>query len=831
MTGFSADIVWLLLRSSVFLCFAFVFVWYILNWTKPRSVKIHRFAWSLVLLQGLILSPFAVQLPWLPSMETPRAHWLGNVGHISAPLQSIPDQSTEHESKTPNFTELPGAATESSVTATINVIDRGSISKVLFSIWLAGIGGCATLVVLRYVGLIRTLACTENPLPEWNDEWTELRSQQTSRSVPLRVHETLGPMLCLTPTGYRVIVPRDLWRSLSSTERIAVLKHELAHYSRGDIWKSLLARLVAMPHWFNPVAWIAVRRFDEVAEWACDEWLAESDPHQVPGYARVLLQLVEMESPQLGFASAGGASLAQRIRRLLTKPHAQETLFARVSLWSVLAVLVVFGTFRWELVATSAVAQDTQTEQTDDPEESFRQQLVAFADQIDSNGDELVLKLKERIKSDTGQLVARDRIGWVEERLRNQARDQAIPEFMKKHFNSDGSIRDSEFAKAYLETCSTYNDDISEIREIMRGIASKVAGDSEENKLLKRFLVHDAAAPMLYFGRLRSQLRPGVAEIQERLDEVFVQVGDTFQIRSGHRDKAEEVLGMVTLVMKSHDLVKEELAEFGKELAESDDRTKRLKRALQDPAFHAIASFRMARESDGNLTDRLNELFEHLEWVTIDAADGLVVNDEAAEEVDELLYEAERISAAAKKLRAPVAAFAMRVAEQDELHVGLKQFLESDIAPMLVAEDYEVSSATPEKAVRAMLAEGLETSGDGIVRLRDEVKGEFTELARETLREYRTLKRKTRPIDRFADHVQNEALMVVLKSDAGKLVIADAIKSEFAGRRFDGLAVWIDEHFDHTPNGYVFKGDYEPEVREFLQQIDEVEQELANDDF
>src|SRR5262249_54471037 len=57
-----------------------------------------------------------------------------------------------------------------------------------------------------------------------------------------------------------------LWRQLDSGERLAILRHELAHYRRGDLWKSLVARLLALPHWFNPLAWRAGRRFDEAAE-------------------------------------------------------------------------------------------------------------------------------------------------------------------------------------------------------------------------------------------------------------------------------------------------------------------------------------------------------------------------------------------------------------------------------------------------------------------------------------------------------------------------------------------------------------------------------------
>lgn len=844
MSGSNADFLWLLLRASGFLCVAFITVWYALRWSGARSIRIQRVAWSLVLLQGLLIAPFSVQLPWLESNEqqSTASIWLGKTGHTHAPLLGSdandvelgPEGLSTEDAERVSVASLPVANFEPG--QFVAARDRSSLpspASILVLGWFAGMLACVSVWAWRYRSLLQSLQSSELANPEWHSEWDMLRAPQTSTSVPLRVHETLGPMICLTPSGHQVVVPKPLWTSLSAAERRAVLQHELAHYLRGDIWKSLMARLIALPHWFNPVAWFAVRRFDEVAEWACDETLAKTDPKQVPSYARVLLRLVELESPQLGMSAAGGASLAERIRRLVVTP-AKETRIGRAGFCLVLACLLIGGIMRFEFVESSAFAQNQERNdfvaEGEDPDEVFRRELLEFASQIDPNGDESVGQLKEKLATETGQLVALDRIGWVEERLRDEARDKAIPEFMNRYFGSDGSVRDAEFAKRYVETCKNYNKDIEAIANALQKIAAGVVGDDEADLLLKRFLRHDAAAPMLYFRQLRAQLRPGVDEIQQRLDEVFVRIGDGFHVRSGSLEEAEKVASTVETAMKARELIKDELVEFSTELADKEGRTKRLKNALRSPAFHAIAAYRMAENFEGSLTGRMDELFEQLEWLTIDAADGLVVNEQESEHLDELLEQAERTVVAAKKLRQPVAAFAERVIEKDDLHRKLKRFLQSELAPMLIAQDYEVSSATPETAVHAMLSEGLEM-GDDAVKLREEVRGEFTELAREVLREYRTLKRKARPLDRFAEKVKDPVLATVLKSDAGKLVIADAIKSDYASRRFDGLRVWVDEHFENTPSGYVFKGDYEPEVQDFLEQINQVEQELANNDF
>ena len=110
-------------------------------------------------------------------------------------------------------------------------------------------------------------------------EWSSLLAERGVRHpIVLRVTDQTGPMLCRLPDGYAVIVPAWLWRRLNPSERQAILRHELAHYARGDLWKSLAIRALALPHWFNPFAWWAVRTFDECGEWACDDVAISPEP-------------------------------------------------------------------------------------------------------------------------------------------------------------------------------------------------------------------------------------------------------------------------------------------------------------------------------------------------------------------------------------------------------------------------------------------------------------------------------------------------------------------------------------------------------------------------
>ncbi len=190
----------------------------------------------------------------------------------------------------------------------------------LAGVWAAGIVVLVGGAVWNYARVICRMPPLADVDPEWAGEWADLQRQAgIRRAVPLAVAEHAGPVLFRLPRGYRLIVPAAAWRTLERSQRLSILRHELAHIERRDVWKSLAVRVLALPHWINPLVWHCVRRFDECAEWACDEAARRDAPEHVPDYARALLQLVQRAEPVF-FATRAAREhgLSHRIRRLLT---------------------------------------------------------------------------------------------------------------------------------------------------------------------------------------------------------------------------------------------------------------------------------------------------------------------------------------------------------------------------------------------------------------------------------------------------------------------------------------------------------------------------------
>ncbi len=191
-------------------------------------------------------------------------------------------------------------------------------------------------------------------------EWEDLLARHHVRTgVPLWVTANVGPLLCLVPRGYRLVVPVGLWQRLTPEGRLSILRHELAHLQRRDLLKSILVRLLMLPHWFNPLAWLAVRRFDEAAEWACDEVAKGANLEECRAYASALLQLDAVCGPRPSYhAAASGRGLSVRVQRLLSPQVKEDSLMKKTTILGVALGLALLCLVRVDLVAKEPAEKD-----------------------------------------------------------------------------------------------------------------------------------------------------------------------------------------------------------------------------------------------------------------------------------------------------------------------------------------------------------------------------------------------------------------------------------------------------------------------------------------
>lgn len=80
-------------------------------------------------------------------------------------------------------------------------------------------------------------------------------------------------------------------KNYGDEEKEVIMKHEMTHWHRRDIWYKLLLVLVSAVHWFNPIVHLMVRCASRDLEYSCDEIVVKNtDSEYKRNYASVILK-------------------------------------------------------------------------------------------------------------------------------------------------------------------------------------------------------------------------------------------------------------------------------------------------------------------------------------------------------------------------------------------------------------------------------------------------------------------------------------------------------------------------------------------------------------
>jgi len=387
MTEMAAGLSLALLRTSLFLGAAALAVQLLLSFARPGSSRVHRMAWLLVLLQGWFWWRLPVTIPcYEPAVVeqiaaapiTPAPMALPRSAPAPIPIVVGKNHSVVHHPAISHrdpviLFHLNPAISRREIAAidTPRPVERQTVQSWTATVrwnwpvailggWAAGILLLAGASMVSYLRFLRRLRDTLPVAEDWVREWEDLLTRHHVRTgVPLCVTANVGPLLCLVPRGYRLVVPAGLWQRLTPASRLSILRHELAHLQRRDLLKSIVVRLLMLPHWFNPLAWLAVRRFDEAAEWACDEVAKGTDLEECRAYAAALLQLDAVCGPRPSYhAAASGRGLSVRVQRLLSPQVKEDSLMKKAMILGVALSLALLCLVRLDLVAKEPAEKD-----------------------------------------------------------------------------------------------------------------------------------------------------------------------------------------------------------------------------------------------------------------------------------------------------------------------------------------------------------------------------------------------------------------------------------------------------------------------------------------
>ena len=189
-------------------------------------------------------------------------------------------------------------------------------------VWLIGSGLTLVVAVVR-VARFRRLLGEAYPVPDDVQALVErLAARLGLRRSPQAwfIDSPLVPMLWAVACRPRLIIPRDLWKSLNQRQRSLLLVHELAHLHRGDHLLRLFELLVTALYWWFPVVWWARHALRDAEEQCCDAWVIWAFPDEARDLRRDAARYRRLSQSVPGHRAAPGERIrpAHHLRRRLT---------------------------------------------------------------------------------------------------------------------------------------------------------------------------------------------------------------------------------------------------------------------------------------------------------------------------------------------------------------------------------------------------------------------------------------------------------------------------------------------------------------------------------
>lgn len=123
--------------------------------------------------------------------------------------------------------------------------------------------------------------------------------------------------------------------SLDSSELYFIIRHELIHQKRHDVYAKLLCTLANAVHWFNPIVWLMRKEFAIDMELSCDEGVVKGAAFDVKkAYTETLMSaLTRRTSNRVPLSTqfyGGKNTMKKRFKNILTKSSKKNGIFVLV---------------------------------------------------------------------------------------------------------------------------------------------------------------------------------------------------------------------------------------------------------------------------------------------------------------------------------------------------------------------------------------------------------------------------------------------------------------------------------------------------------------------
>ncbi|WP_368233785.1 M56 family metallopeptidase [Anaerotruncus rubiinfantis] len=276
-------------------------------------------AGSAVALLALLFSPFARRKF---SCRWNYYSWAAALLLFLIPF-ALPVRSAAHTAAAiPEWTAaIPFAVPDFAAAAQASAISAIPWQTVFAAIWLAGTAALGIRYLVAAARFYRELkkACVPAEEPEIQNLFAACKKElQIRRSIPLSLCGKVSSPMLVGLFRPRIVLPDT---ALRPQEYRLVFLHELTHYRHADLFYKAAALVVCTLHWFNPLAWIVLKRVNLLCELACDESLVRGmEREERRNYGMAILNIMgdtRFAPPVSSAFSLQKEQLRQRLSRIM----------------------------------------------------------------------------------------------------------------------------------------------------------------------------------------------------------------------------------------------------------------------------------------------------------------------------------------------------------------------------------------------------------------------------------------------------------------------------------------------------------------------------------
>jgi len=172
-----------------------------------------------------------------------------------------------------------------------------SIWQIIAFLWIIGVIGFFAYHVIRHYRFLKLIK-------RWSERITDERilnlfenlkaEMKISKNINLYHSSCMGSPMMFGLINPRIVLPTE---KISEDELRFILKHELVHYKRKDLYYKFIVLITTAIHWFNPLIYLMVRVINEQCELSCDaEIIRGTDADTRLKYSEAIIGVVNYKS-------------------------------------------------------------------------------------------------------------------------------------------------------------------------------------------------------------------------------------------------------------------------------------------------------------------------------------------------------------------------------------------------------------------------------------------------------------------------------------------------------------------------------------------------------